>query len=44
MYIRLCMVQVSGIDDDAEEAGVKVYMLRKITNNLPLDPVLVALK
>ena len=26
------MVQVSGIEDDAEKVGVEAYVLRKITN------------
>ena len=36
--------QVSGVEDDAEKVGVEAYVLKKITKDLPLHPILVFLK
>ena len=36
--------QVSGTDDGAEKIGVEAYVLNKITNDLPLEPIPLALK
>ena len=36
--------QVSGIEDDAETIWVEAYMLKKITKDLPLHPIPLALK
>ena len=36
--------EVFGIEDDLEKAGVEAYVLKKITNDLPLEPILAALK
>ena len=36
--------QVSGIEDDAKKVEVEAYVLKKITKDLPLHPILVALK
>ena len=36
--------QVSGIEDDAENIGVEAYVLKKITKDLPLHPIQLALK
>ena len=36
--------QVSGIEDDAEKIGVEAYVLKKVTKDLPLHPIPLALK
>ena len=36
--------QVSGTDDDSEKFGVEAYVLNKITKDLPLEPIPLALK
>ena len=36
--------QVSGVEDDAEKVGVEAYVLKQITKDLPLHPILVVLK
>ena len=36
--------QVSGIEDEVVKVGVEAYMLKRITKDLPLHPILVALK
>ena len=36
--------QVSGVEDDAEKIGVEAYILNKITKDLPLHPIPLALK
>ena len=36
--------QVSGVEDDSEKVGVEAYVLKKITKDLPLEPIPVALK
>ena len=36
--------QVSGMDDEAEKIGVEAYVLNKITKDLPLEPIPLALK
>ena len=36
--------QVSGIEDDAEKIGVEAYVLKKVTRDLPLHPIPIALK
>ena len=36
--------QVSGIEDDAEKIGVEAYMLKKVTKDLPMHPIPLALK
>ena len=36
--------QVSGIEDDAEKIGVEAYLLKKITKDLPLHPILLSFK
>ena len=36
--------QVSGMEDDAEKIGVELYVLKKVTNDLPLHPIPLALK
>ena len=35
---------VSGVEDDLERVGVQAYVLKKIINDLPLEPIPVALK
>ena len=35
---------MSGVEDDSEKVGVDAYVLKKITKNLPLEPILAALK
>ena len=34
----------SGVEDDAEKIGVEAYVLKKITKDLPLHPIPLALK
>ena len=36
--------QVSGVEDDAEKIGVEAYVLKKVTKDLPLHPIRLALK
>ena len=36
--------EVSGIEDDTEKVVVEAYVLKKVTKDLPLQPILVALK
>ena len=36
--------QVSGVEDDSEKVGVEAYVLKKITKDLPLNPIPVTLK
>ena len=36
--------QVSGVEDDAEKIGVEAYVLKKVTKDLPLHPIPLALK
>ena len=36
--------QVSGIEDGAEKIGVEAYVLKKVTKDLPLHPIPLALK
>ena len=36
--------QVSGVDDDSEKVGVEAYVLPKITKDLPVEPIPLALK
>ena len=36
--------QVSGVEDDSEKVGVEAYVLKKITKDLPLEPIPTALK
>ena len=36
--------QVSGVEDDSEKVGVDAYVLRKITRDLPIEPIPAALK
>ena len=36
--------QVSGVEDNSEKVGVEAYVLKKITKDLPLEPIPVALK
>ena len=36
--------QVSGIEDDAEKIGVEACMLKKVTRDLPLHPIPIAIK
>ena len=36
--------QVSGVEDDANKIKVEAYMLKKITKDLPLHPIPLALK
>ena len=36
--------QVSGVEDDTEKVGVLAYVLKKISKDLPLHPIPVALK
>ena len=36
--------QVSGVHDDSEKVGVEAYVLKKITKDLPLEPIPLALK
>ena len=38
------LFQVSGIQDDAEKIGVEAYLLKKVTKDLPLHPISLALK
>ena len=35
---------MSGVEDDSEKVGVEAYVLKKITKDLPLEPLWVALK
>ena len=35
---------MSGVKDDLEKIGVEAYVLEKITKDLPLEPIPVALK
>ena len=36
--------QVSGVEDGAEKIGVEAYVLKKVTRDLPLHPIPIALK
>ena len=36
--------QVSGVEDGAEKIGVEAYVLKKVTKDLPLHPIPIALK
>ena len=36
--------QVSGIEDNAEKIGVEAYVIKKVTKDLPLHPIPIALK
>ena len=36
--------QVSGIEEDTKQIGVEEYVLKKITKDLPLHPILLSLK
>ena len=36
--------QVTGVDDNAEKVRIEAYVLKKITKDLPLHPIQVALK
>ena len=36
--------QVSGVEDDSEKVGVEAFVLKKITRDLPIEPILAALK
>ena len=35
---------MSGVDDDSEKVGVDAYVLKKITKDLPLEPIPAAIK
>ena len=41
---RSVWFQVSGIEDAAEKIGVEAYVLKKVTKDLPLHPIPIALK
>ena len=36
--------QVSGVEDGAEKIGTEAYVLKKVTRDLPLHPIPIALK
>ena len=44
VWKELLWFQVSGVEDDAEKIGVEVFVLKKITKDLPLHSIPVALK
>ena len=43
-HARTVWFQVSGVEDGAEKIGVEAYVLKKVTRDLPLHPIPIALK